>query len=448
VGRKASGSAYESDGSFYVAVSLQRRTHFILPTCRSKQEAEVRRHVLAEIASKLKRVGRLDAAETLCRQAAAADGADLSDVLRLVDGFVRGHEHLAQPTATPTSAATSTLTVRAFGELWTSNELARRHPGRVREIDHEENIRKLEKHVYPVRYNGRRIADVPLDEFTIDVADHVLAQPSLPRGSVRHVAQCMLRLVNLAVYPARVLKASPFPARGWLPKVNRIKERAYLFPHEEQALLACTDVPLVWRLFLGFCAREGLRRENAVTLQWSNVTLDLPGGGAHIDLDTTKNGRGGNWPLDPGTAGALRRWKALCPSERWVFPCEALPRYRRRRAGLPLSAGHAGEKLREALLLAGQERPKLFQRDVNRIPIRAHDLRATFVTLALANGKTEDWVMRRTGHSSSIMLARYRRDAETLREHNLGWLADLAESIPEFRKANDESASSEVQLSG
>jgi integrase len=235
---------------------------------------------------------------------------------------------------------------------------------------------------------------------------------------------------------------------GWLPKANRPKERAYLFPHEEAAVLACTRVPLVWRLFFGFCAREGVRRENAVTLEWSNLTLDLPNGGGHIDLDTTKNGRGGNWPLDSGTAEALRRWQRMCPSDRWVFPAEALPRYRRRRGGLPLSAGHAGLKLREALGLAGQDRPKLFQRDVNRIQIRAHDLRATFVTLALANGKTEDWVTRRTGHSSSIMLARYRRDAETLREHDLGWLVGLHEHIPELKNSNAEPASPTVQLSG
>jgi integrase len=296
----------------------------------------------------------------------------------------------------------------------------------------------MRKHVYPIVFDGRTLGSVPLEEFTLDMADHVLAQPTLPRGSVRHVAQCMLRVMNLAVYPARVLKVSPLPPKGWLPKANRLKERAYLFPHEESAVLGCTKVPLVWRLFLGFCTREGLRRENAVTLQWSNLTLDLPGGGGHIDLDTTKNGRGGNWPLDAGSAAALRKWKTMCPSDRWVFPAEALPRYRRRRAGLHLSAGHAGQKLREALALAGQDRPKLFQRDLNRIPIRAHDLRATFVTLSLALGRTEDWVMRRTGHSSSIMLARYRRDAETVREHDLGWLVDLHEHIPEFKNSNSE----------
>jgi hypothetical protein len=60
------------------------------------------------------------------------------------------------------------------------------------------------------------------------------------------------------------------------------------------------------------------------------------------------------------------------------------------------------------------------------------------VTLALALGKTEDWVTRRTGHCSSVMLARYRRDAETIHEHDLGWLVELHEHLPELKISNTE----------
>jgi integrase len=83
----------------------------------------------------------------------------------------------------------------------------------------------------------------------------------------------------------------------------------------------------------------------------------------------------------------------------------------------------------------------------NRLRIRAHDLRATFVTLAFANGRSEDWVMQRTGHSSSVMLARYRRDAKTAQELGLGWLLPLHEAIPELRILNDEPGSSAVESS-
>lgn len=85
------------------------------------------------------------------------------------------------------------------------------------------------------------------------------------------------------------------------------------------------------------------------------------------------------------------------------------------------------------------KRGKLFQRTVDRIPLRVHDLRATFVTLALANGKTEAWVMARTGHKTSIMLARYRRDATSIAELSLGWFTALHEAIPEL--ADDKNGS-------
>jgi hypothetical protein len=61
----------------------------------------------------------------------------------------------------------------------------------------------------------------------------------------------------------------------------------------------------------------------------------------------------------------------------------------------------------------------------------------------LAVGKTEDWVTRRTGHCSSVMLARCRRDAETVREHDLGWLAELQEHLPELKISNAEPTPSE-----
>ncbi len=39
--------------------------------------------------------------------------------------------------------------------------------------------------------------------------------------------------------------------------------------------------------------------------------------------------------------------------------------------------------------ISGVDRPKLYQNGNNRLRIRAHDQRATFVTLSLANGKSE-----------------------------------------------------------
>jgi integrase len=212
---------------------------------------------------------------------------------------------------------------------------------------------------------------------------------------------------------------------------ERSEEKSYLFPAEEAAFQGNITVPLVRRLLIGFCAREGLRKENAVTLEWGDLVLDQ-GEEAMVVLDMTKNGRGGSWVLDAGTAESIRRWRTICPSTRYVFPASALPLHRRTDEDRPLYADHLAAELRDGLQEAGVKRSKLFERGEHRIRLRAHDLRATFVTLALAAGKTEDWVVTRTGHGSSQMIALYRRQAKTAAELKLGWLKPLHEIVPEL----------------
>lgn len=65
--------------------------------------------------------------------------------------------------------------------------------------------------------------------------------------------------------------------------------------------------------------------------------------------------------------------------------------------------------------------------------LRAHDLRASFVTVNLALGKSEAWITDRTGHKSSQMIYRYKRAARTHKELNLGSFDPLHEAIPELR---------------
>lgn len=435
MGRGAKGSVYRSGGAVYLSVTLDKRRSFRLDGCSSDAEAEMRQSLIVPAAMDLKRAGQVELAVRFCQQAAAASEESLGKLLNLMVGVLKGEERVLPPV--PQAPKSSSLTVREFAEKhWTNNEMARAYRRRVKHIDHTENIHRLKKHVYPVVFNGRPIGDTPLNDFTLDHADYVLAQPSLPERSVRHVAQCMHRLFKLAVYPARILAASPFPP-GWLPSANPTKEGSYLYPSEDEAFLALIDVPLVKRLFIGFCAREGLRKTDAARIEWSSLSLDMPEGGGHIVLDRTKNGRGASWALDPGTAEALRRWRRICPSERWVFPAEALPRSRRSSHLGPLCVDHIAIDLRDGLKQAGVTREKLFEQNDNRMRLRAHDLRATFITLALANGRTEDWVRTRTGHGSSQMVARYRREAQTVQELKLGWLKPLHLAIPELAELGE-----------
>jgi hypothetical protein len=56
------------------------------------------------------------------------------------------------------------------------------------------------------------------------------------------------------------------------------------------------------------------------------------------------------------------------------------------------------------------------------------------VTVSLANGKTEQWVMDRAGHKSSPMIALYARQARTRAELNLGPLLPLDMLLAEMRR--------------
>ena len=92
------------------------------------------------------------------------------------------------------------------------------------------------------------------------------------------------------------------------------------------------------------------------------------------------------------------------------------------------------------MLAAGIDRAELHEHSASRQQMRAHDLRATFVTLALANGRSETWVADRTGHRSSVMINTYRRAARSVAELGLGELRSLVDAIPELAQSATESA--------
>jgi hypothetical protein len=151
----------------------------------------------------------------------------------------------------------------------------------------------------------------------------------------------------------------------------------------------------------GLSAREGMRLGEALGPRRKD--LDLEGGVIRLDMNRTKHPR--VWVLNPAVVRALAKFRpqgATGP----VF-------------------GKAAKEFRAHLKLAKVERPELFEKSETRLQIRVHDLRGTFVTLALANGKTEQWVSDRTGHTSSVMINRYRRAARTAEELGLGELAPL-----------------------
>ena len=96
-----------------------------------------------------------------------------------------------------------------------------------------------------------------------------------------------------------------------------------------------------------------------------------------------------------------------------------------------------GETLRDDLTAAGVTREALHDRKPNASPLRFHDLRATFVTWAMREGRGDGWISDRTGHLTPEMRARYARAARTLQDLNYQPFPDISAAIPELLENRD-----------
>jgi hypothetical protein len=122
--------------------------------------------------------------------------------------------------------------------------------------------------------------------------------------------------------------------------------------------------------------------------------------------------------LDGGTARALR-----------VYGEHFCPRGWRGSSRLSGPTGRAHLEVRR-------------RRPAERHRIRVHDLRGTFVTLSLANGRSESWIADRTRHPSSAMINRYKRTARSFAELELGSPDPLIEALPELLQLESPSTGS------
>lgn len=425
-------------GRWYSRLGLGRagaRQAFQLATCATEADAQARHAVLVDVRDRLRSAGRLDIAPKLLEELAAArPGKSLAAVVKAVDLICRGE-------SAPRPAMPASPTVEEVGRRWTSGELARTYPDHVKAKDSaDDDAQRLRNYVYPI------VGDVPIGGFTIEHGEKVLrALPeTLSVATRRHVAQALRRLLELAVFPLRLLAANPLP-RTFLPRLPPPKAKGWLYPDEDARLLACTTRPLCRRVFYGVMHREGPRFSEAAALDVADI--DLERGVVRLDENKTDDPRA--WALGPGVAAALRAWFAFRRAAGEVLGPDS-----------PVFIDESGERLREGehhaqryrddVRAAGVVRPELFEATATRLQLRLHDARGTFVTLALANGKTETWVADRTGHKSSVMINRYRRAARTAAELNLGPLLPLDQAIPEFAEGanSDANASGEAATEG
>lgn len=369
-------------------------------------EAQVRAALIGELLELLRAAGHgTDLLTTAAEQLAAARAADLP-----------AHEALLRRTAGGLYARTSTprVTVRAFGERWTSGQLARDYPDQVRVLRSDKAEKNLRKWVYPA------MGDLPLQAVTMaqiqELTDRLRAVSQATRAGVLGMVR---KLFERAVWPAGLLRASPFPAEYSVSR-GGVRAFCYLYPSELERLLGCEVVPLRRRLAYGLLAHTGLRLSELLDLEWSRVDLER-GAVRLVEHKTLESAGERVVPLEADVVEVLRWWRDEHPEHVRV---------------LTWRGAHSAERLRGDLRRAGVVRPELHKTTTGRRAIRVHDLRATFVTLALAAGRGEEWVMVRTGHTTSAQVARYRRVARTAGELALGWLAPLTLTLPEAAAAD------------
>jgi integrase len=398
-----------ADGTHRVRVRYGKaRNRFRIPST-DPDFAQARAVVLIEMGAMLGNVPP-ELARGLLQRAGAADGPELERIKAGVRRLASGGVDVRRKEVSPRAL----WTMRELGEAWTKGDLAKEFPDQVKvRRSSGDDVSRLRDHVYP------KIGDVRVRDVTLADLERVMSslegqrRKQLSAGTRRHVALALNRLLSLAVYPLKIRETNPLP-KGFLPRKASRKALAYIYPSEDAALLACGAVPMARRLLWGFLIREGCRVSEALALRWSD--LDLQHGAVRLDENKTDDPRA--WALSPGVAAALAQFRG--EPEALVFEPPAEPE-------------RLATRLRRDLKLAGINRPELFERTTARLAMRVHDLRASFVTIALAAGKSEAWVTDRTGHRSHEMVHRYRRAKRQAAELRLGdWVPlDVALSFTE-----------------
>jgi integrase len=432
----AKGEVRFSGGVWRTRVTLKGKLrHDVeLPHALDEEQALERAAVLSEQARLLRKAGK---AETMAaRSLLTAMGAEAELGPEAFAVVAR----LCGATGDPLAARGGGMTFKQLGEKWTSDELSTDYPDSVPRKQSEHDKTRLE-YLYKVDVGGVRLGDVALTRFTLEHGEAVkrnLPKTAKSRATRRHYLQVVRRVLELAVYPCRVIKVNPLP-KQFLPRIGAQPVHSNLHTDELATLLAFDGkgdngtVPLCFRVLWGFLAYEGCRLSEALQLRFG-AGLDLERGSVTLDRSKTQRACY-SWALDAGTVRALKRWKELRGAKdgQAVFVDEAGKEF--------TGNGRFAELVRAHLKAAGVKRAALFSSTETQGRFREHDLRTTFVTLNLAGlgpsatRQTEAWISERTGHKSSLMIQRYRSQASTEAQLKTKPLAPLDRAVPELRPA-------------
>jgi len=382
-----------------------RRKRFAMPRLsqdpvQDEQKAFARAAILGDLADLLADITRLDASALLEFAAGRESDRDFNGAVRAAKDAAKNPEALPSPQ--------KRWTFRDVAEAWLSGEIHRKYPFTLKpkSADSIAQSRGIFRVLYPV------LGDKPVEEITRE--DVMTAKSAIPEGigqaSFARYARHIRIVMGLAVAPLELIDQSPVPPK-FVPGYGPKRALGFLYPDEDAQLMSAPDdlVPFNYRFYYGLLARTGLRPTEGRRLTFGN--FDLRRGILSIDKTKTKTPRAFVVSSDVTAVVLAERERRGATEDDLLFH--------------EVEKKDLASTFREHLTLAGIDRRALHQRTAERRPLRVHDLRGSFVTIALANGCNEDWVMQRTGHTTSAMLAKYRRQVDYARDAELEWWQPL-----------------------
>lgn len=448
--RESKGFAFAVRGDeFFVRITVapQDRVNARARRATTLGEATARAHAVQALVNRLRRADKAGyISEKLIKDAAAADDAELARIVETFDAVI-GRDDFEKLAPKTTS---NVVTFESFAMRWVKGELADEYPDYVeRKRSAYVDQCNLRKYVFPL-VGSKAIAAVTLEDFeqVMREADRRTRTKKLARSTRRQIAQVMRRVLGLAAYPAKLIKVNPIPDNA-MPSKGTDVSLQFCYPEEDALLMADERADLGHRLLFGFMHRQGPRRAEVLggkadivdesvedddtfgdvpALTWGRVDLKR---GAILP-ERNKTGDTSLTPIEPDLVRALTAWKAMCTKTKADDPVFVTL------DGAPVPPHDAKEvycsTLRAALVAKDCDRPELWTAKRGQRALRLHDARASFVTVALVNGRSEDWVRRRSKHKSSA-IERYRRQMGTYAELKLGDWVPLDQAIPEIAKA-------------
>lgn len=292
------------------------------------------------------------------------------------------------------------------------------HTGDYSKKRQQDYANAINNHICPV-IGGLQVRGVTYS----DIQQIMANCAGMSKSSQQKIVTSLRRIFEAAVKD-KILAESP--CAGLSPGGQEAPEKVALVKAQQAALLdAVRGLPI--ETFVRICLFSGLRREEALGLQWSNVVLD--GASPHINVRSSCNWEGKNqavltevlksdaaWrtvPIPPQLAGSLRQAKAAAGESKLVIF---------RGEGDPLSASAFRRRwdairLRTVRVWRGKIRGKAVERQLNLgdpVPfhpgvtvaldfhVTPHLLRHTYISELILAGVSIKRVQYLAGHSSPV----------------------------------------------